>query len=101
MSARIVLGRERCNCDSTLTWDQFKGRGSSEPRLRVVELLAAMHPAVVQFDHGARLTDPAVAGRVVLHGVAVSRVRTAGVIACSCVVRRGGDGSSRADDGGA
>src|SRR5216683_3051049 len=57
------------------------------PRRVYVELLlAAMHLAVVKLDHGPGMADPAVARRVVLHGVAVRCVRATSVITCACVV---------------
>jgi len=90
-------------------------RGGSRSRLfhqvHTVLLLAGIHPAVVEFCHGAGLADEAVARRVVLHGVTVSCVRTtrvpptlvvrtAGVIARPTIVRCGSDSGSRADHGG-
>src|SRR6267142_1926868 len=90
-------------------------KGGSKSRLfrqvYMALLLAGIHPAVVEFCHGAGLADKAVARRIVLRGVAVSRVRTArvprtsvvrttSVIARSTIVWCGSDSSCRADDGG-
>src|SRR5262245_55903207 len=77
----------------------------------VLLLLAGIHPAVVEFCHGAGLAHEAVARRIILYGVAVGCVRTtrvtliirtAGIVTRSAIIRRGGcDSSSRADCGGA
>src|SRR5258705_5154679 len=110
-----ILTAPGAKCSLSLRqWQEQKRRLKKPPLSPSLYglLLAGIHPAVVEFCHGAGLTAKAVARRIVLRGVAVSRVRTARVvlrslvirsarvIARSAIVRSGSDSGSRADHGG-